>query len=463
MKIIIFILLCYSSILFAEANETLPLEKSMLENKNIWIKTYINNKSYKTIINNIVKIEQKIKKEKNTLLLNNLNSRLILNKSKLELYERNKSFESLLLYFKFEATEITMRDYIFKNSEKKLDKIIDEYILLKNKFYMAISILKNNFKKESDKKKQVLASDINYFEEFSENIDKTYINLIEARDELNEKYAQYKREKLQKHILTITIIGISYLVYKILSFLLLYIERKLNKDVNQNNYKKILSLLFFVLIFVFLVGRYIDDFIYMITFLSVVAAALTLALREVILNIAAAIYIFFSNMIRIGDRIMIQYETKHTIGDILDISLMKIKLNEIEDYSNVKEVRNVGRTTYIPNSYVFTKVFYNYSRKKDGLINDLIEFEFSPTSDFNEVENITQNILEELGIDHTITFTLNNLKTGVVGLISYKTNYKEASKIRGNISIKLFQAYSESININMKSSKLSTKLKSDEE
>jgi len=147
---------------------------------------------------------------------------------------------------------------------------------------------------------------------------------------------------------------------------------------------------------------------------------------------------------------MIQFETKHTIGDVLDISMMKIKLNEIEDYSNLKEIKNVGRTIYIPNSYVFTKVFYNYSRKKNGTINDLIEFEFTTDNDFENIEKVTHEVLSSLDIVYTLNFTLNNLKTGVLGVISYQTNYKKASKTRGIASIKLLQAYTLDANIKLK-------------
>lgn len=159
-------------------------------------------------------------------------------------------------------------------------------------------------------------------------------------------------------------------------------------------------------------------------------------------------------MIRIGDRVMVQFETKHTIGDITDISLMKIKLNEIDDYTNVKEVKSVGRTIYIPNSYVFTKVFYNYSRKKNGQVNDLIEFEFTIDNDFEKIENVTQEVMSSLGLEYKMTFTLNNLKTGVIGLLSYQTNYKDISKKRGLVSIKLLQAYTSHEEIKLKASKV---------
>jgi len=453
-KVILITLFCLH-ILYADKNETHVINNNIWDNNNIWIKVYSNNKNYNTIINNIVKIEQKIKKStKNQLLLDELNTRLEIQKSKLNLYERKKSFETILFEFKFEVPEITIREYILKNLLERLNKKIDKYVVFKNEFYKALSLI-NNYHK--NKKQSVSKLDVKYFKEYVESIEKIHINLLESRDELQSKYIQYSQDNLQKHITTSIIIVISYIIYKIISFFLFYIERTIHKDENQKNYKKILSILFFLTIFIFLVVRYLDDLIYIVTFLSVVAAALTIALREVILNLVASAYMFFSNMIRVGDRIMIQFETKHTIGDVTDMSLMKIKLNEIEDYTNVKEVKNVGRTIYIPNSYVFTKVFYNYSRKKDGLINDLIEFEFATDNDFKNIENVTNEIFSNLQLGHTMTFTLNNLKTGVIGLISYQTNYKTVSQTRGDVSIKLLQAYMIDGKIKLKSSKASVK------
>jgi small-conductance mechanosensitive channel len=199
-----------------------------------------------------------------------------------------------------------------------------------------------------------------------------------------------------------------------------------------------------------------------VTFLSVIAAALTIATREIILNIAGSIYIFFSNVIRVGDRVMVQFETKHTVGDIKDISLIKIKLQEVDDYTNLKEIRSVGRTIYIPNSYIFTKVFYNYSLKKNGIINDLIEFEFDINNDFDKIQQVTNELLNSLDIQHKLTFTLNSLKTGIIGVVSYETNYKDASKTRGELSINLLQEYKKHQDIKLKSSRKTVKSKEDD-
>ena len=240
-------------------------------------------------------------------------------------------------------------------------------------------------------------------------------------------------------------------------FVFFYIIRNKENQELEQNYRKILSLLFVVTILIFVVVRYMDDLLYIITFLGVVAAALTLATREIILNIAGAIYIFFSNVIRVGDRVMVQFETKHVVGDIVSISLIKMKLNEISDYSNIKDIKNVGRTIYIPNSYMFTKVFFNYSLKQNGIINDLIEFEFDKDNDFDLIEKSTLDILNTFSFPCTITFSLNNAKTAILGIISYQVNYKIATKKRGKVSIALLKEYTSNENIKLKSSVKSVK------
>ena len=434
----VFFILTLVVLVFGEQEEV-----NIWNSDNIWIKTYSNSKNYKIIINNIVKIESKINKAKNNpALIDELNQRLELQRSKLDLYEQNKGFDALLYPYKFDTPEVGFYEYISKKAQSDIEYKLERYIVLKNDFYLALSMLKNDYKKH--KNIYVTKKDLDYFEDFKENIDKTYLNLLDSKAELNERYREYKTHSLQKHLITIFVLFISYLIYKTFY----WVTRKTNRFITS---------VYLIFIVGFLVFRYIDDLLYFITFLSVAAAALTLALREVILNLAASVYILFSNVIRIGDRIMVQFETKHTIGDIVDISLMKIKLHEIDDYTNLKEVKNVGRTIYLPNSYIFTKVFYNYSRKKDGYINNLIEFEFSAQSDFDEIEKVTHEVMDALALSHTISFSLNNLKTGVVAMISYQTNYQMASKNRGEISIKLLRAYTNNEKIMLKAAKSATK------
>jgi len=456
----------------AYGNDNFIVEQKKIEvnlSKNIWIKTYQNYKNYNIVINNISKIDLKIKNLNNdSKQIEELNQKLSLYRSKLELYDKNNNFDNIIRQFKYEIPTITLRDFIFKNSKSKLNKNISKYVTLKNDFYLGMATIQNNYdnlkiSNLNSTKLKYIKNDLEYFNEYSENIEKTYLNLLESRDELHNKYDEYKDEVFTKHIVTLTIILGTYLIYKLASTVIFYLTQNKENYEEQKNYKKLLSLFFVFSIIIFIISRYIDDLLYIITFLSVVAAALTIAMREILLNIAGAIYIFFGSIIKVGDRVMVQFETKHTIGDIIDISLVKMKLNEVVDYTSLKEVKTVGRTIYIPNSYIFTKVFYNYSLKKNGTINDLMEFEFNSNSDFKIIEQVTSEVFIEFNIIHTITFNLNNLKTGIVGLISYQTNYKEASRNRGELSIRLLEEYNSHKDIKLKIAKVSTPKISDEE
>jgi len=415
---------------------------------NIWIKTYINNKNYTTIINNITIIEQKLQRKNNSLnKISKLQKKLNLYQSKLKLYQKDNSFDLILKRFKYTVREITMFDYIFKDSLAELDKLTQKYRVLEKDFYLAKSKIQSLYTVELKKNKHsssamALKEDLDYFIEYSENIEKIDHNLLETKEEILQKYQEYRDEVLIKHIFTITVILLAYILYKILYAFINYLSRKGTHYDEYKNYTKVLSTLFVIFIIIFLMIRYIDDLLYIVTFLSVIAAALTLASREIIISVAGGVYLFFSHMIRVGDRIMVQFGNRHTIGDVIDVTLFQIKLTELEDYNNLKDVKNMGRTVYIPNSYLFSHVFYNYSLKKHGMIRDLIELEFSPQSDFDKIEKITKVIFDDIGVEHTISFTLNALKTGIIAKISYQTNYKDASKNGGKIMIRLLKELS---------------------
>ena len=470
MKIFLFLTIFFYN-LYGNIEINNTTEKAIItsHSKNIWIKTYQNYKNYNIVINNISKTDLKIKNTvDNPKQFEDLTKKLSIYKSKLELYDKNNNFDNIIRKFKYDTPNITLRDFIFKNSESKLKLNISKYITLKNDFYLAIATLQHNYNNAilsnpHDPKIKFLKDDLDYFNEYTENIEKIYQNLLESKIDLDKKYNEYQNDIFTKHIITLLIIVITYIIYKLLSSTIFYLTRNKENFEDQKNYKKLLSFLFIFSMLIFVLIRYIDDIIYIITFLSVVAAALTIAMREILLNIAGAIYIFFGSILKVGDRIMVQFETKHTIGDITDISLIKIKLNEVEDYTNLKEVKNVGRTIYIPNSYIFTKVFYNYSLKKNGIVNELLEFEFDSNSDFKILEEITNTVFSQLKLSYKILFNLNSTKTGIIAMISYQTNYKEASKNRSILSIKLLEEYNKNTLIKLKGSKISSKKGDDEE
>ncbi len=425
--------------------------------RNVWMKVYLNNKNYNTIINNITVTERKLANKNNPLgVLEDLQQKLNLYKSKLSFYKKDSNFDVILRPYKYTLGDITIYDFLFKESLNDVEKLLYKFSRLKKDFYLAKAKLNDHYLQEKKKKSKTLQSikeDLEYFIEYSDNVEKVHHDLIDTKEEVVTKYQEYKVEVFTQHLMTLAILFMLYLLYRFICAIVNYLSFRSKEPENYKSYRKILSTLFVSFMMIFLAIRYIDDLAYMLTFLGVVAAALTLAAREIIMSIAGGIYLFFSHMIRVGDRIMVQYGNRHTIGDVVDVTMFQIKLHEVEDYNSIKDVKSLGRTVYIPNSYLFTNVFYNYSLKNHGLIKDLIELEFKPESDFDKIEKIIHAILDDMGMDHGITFTLNALKTGIIAQISYQTNYKEASKNRGKITIRLYKEFSNYDDIEIKQAK----------
>lgn len=92
-----------------------------------------------------------------------------------------------------------------------------------------------------------------------------------------------------------------------------------------------------------------------ITIISFVSAGITIAIRDVILNLFAAIFIKTKRPFKIEDRI----EIDGVKGDVVVINALSFKLLEVGDRINGEQ--SSGLIVNIPNSYVFSKTLKNYT------------------------------------------------------------------------------------------------------
>jgi len=111
-----------------DSKKVIEIKKIEKTPNNIWLKTYKNYKKYNTILININKIEQEVERNKRNInKVQELTSKLSINKSKLSLYEKNQNFNDLLKNYKFEIIDITIYDYLFNVSSNELQKKITKY------------------------------------------------------------------------------------------------------------------------------------------------------------------------------------------------------------------------------------------------------------------------------------------------------------------------------------------------
>ncbi len=126
------------------------------------------------------------------------------------------------------------------------------------------------------------------------------------------------------------------------------------------------------------------------TYFGLVSAGLAIALKDLVINIAAWFFILVRRPFEVGDRI----EIDHVAGDVIDQRLFQFTLMEIGNW--VHGEQSTGRIIHIPNQHVFLQPLANYTKGFMYIWNEitvLITFE----SDWEKAKQL----LKEVSITHS--------------------------------------------------------------
>ena len=159
----------------------------------------------------------------------------------------------------------------------------------------------------------------------------------------------------QEYIFLFILSILAFLIIRLISFFFKKIFEMLGGKRGYVYYQRtdiILNLICFVIIFI-LWDSYLSN---IITVISFVSAALTLALREVIFNFFAGIYIRAKKPFDIDDRI----EFKNIKGDVIAIRRFNFEVLEVGNTVNADQ--STGRVVNVPNSVALTEPIINYAK-----------------------------------------------------------------------------------------------------
>jgi len=143
------------------------------------------------------------------------------------------------------------------------------------------------------------------------------------------------------------------------------------------------SLNFITLVFIW--GSEIESFA---TFIGLIAAALTIALKDLFVNFAGWTFILIRKPFQLGDRIQIGENR----GDVIDIRVFQFTINEIGNWVDADQ--STGRIIHIPNGKVFTEPQANYNQGFSHIwheVNVLITFE----SDWKKAKELLTEIVNK--------------------------------------------------------------------
>ena len=216
----------------------------------------------------------------------------------------------------------------------------------------------------------------------------------------------------------------------------------------------ILTAISFILVFL-LWGEKLSG---LITFISLISAGLTIAVREIIFNFFAGMYINITRPFEIEDRI----EIDDVMGDVISKHALGFEILEIG--KRVYGEQSTGRIIHIPNSYIFTKTLKNYT-KVFKYIWDEIKVDITLDADIKKTEEILYEIvfdnetLKEIpkkmedAVDEAILeyrIYYNNLdpiiyikieRSHIEMYIRYLVNPKKARDVQNEINMRIMEEY----------------------
>ena len=411
MKYSVFLSLFMLLMLHAEQNvesytERLQRIDSTIDNiDSIWLKRFENFKSYHNVLKEIQELE-KLGIESplapyQTHRLETLHKQQAL----LEQY-RNKPFGELLdrpvlenpptltnPFGIFEALSFIKHIGLLKSNLQKHKYELDKIISIMSK---KIEILNEIQNIESNKKYKSMLDEVS--EEMLEL--QSARNILDTTIEVFDKDADYIETNLETQIkgqiLKLVYIVIAIVFSIVIAFAFKLLARKYilhherayttNKVINVIN----ITVIFFILLF-----AYIDNATYAVAFVGFASAGLAIAMKDMFMSTLGWLVIVVGGSIHVGDRIRVKKDNDVFIGDVLDISMLRITIYEDITLTAYTDNHRAGRIIFIPNNYIFTNLISNYTYGDLTNIWDSVEVRITFSSNISKAREIALEIATE--------------------------------------------------------------------
>ena len=143
-----------------------------------------------------------------------------------------------------------------------------------------------------------------------------------------------------------------------------------------------------IFVFILLWAKYLKAFVPIISFIS---AGFTIALRDVIANLFAGIYIKMFKPFNVEDRI----EINNYKGDVVNINAMNFELLEVDNSDFTGQ--STGVITHVPNSTIFGHPLRNYDKAFKYIWNE-IEVNVPLDYDMEKVRKTLYKIINKNGV-----------------------------------------------------------------
>lgn len=396
------------------------IEEKIAKEK-VWMKSYASYMTSLDIRSKLEKIKQRIKylkKEGRTISeLDEVNA--LISKEKIlasqieKLKEKGTApFSKLLTPPEIEETlEITNPLEIFTGISliKTQNAYLNDYISRKEELSELIVLLRRENAIYEDIKKIDLEN--KYLE--NSNLKQKQLKRFEtALDTMSVTAEVYQKrleiievninKDIEKQVYRLVNIGIIILVLFLFFFLLKLIVKKYITD-NERFYmaNKIITFANVTFIIIIIFFNYIENVSYLVTILGFASAGIAIAMKDWFMSILGWLVIVFGGSIHVGDRIRVLMDGTEYVGDVMDISLLRMTVFEDITLTSVSVNRRAGRIVFIPNNYIFTRMIANYAHHSLKTVWDGVHITVTFDSNHKKAMHIAKEVAKKYSKGYT--------------------------------------------------------------
>ena len=385
---------------------------------NIWIKKYENYKTYYKIKRELDQIEKKIRyykhKRKYAKKVQELQAKKETLQNQLELlkeYQESPFMEVIRppktpnppkIQNPFDI--ISAFSYIKQlNSSKEyyLQKLADmesALDLLNKKYQIYKEMVQISPDSVSKEKLQSLKQEIKNFEN-SLKIAKETLGVYQRKIEENILKTTEEIKIQGGKAIRIAAIIVAIIIF---SLLIKWIIRRYIQD-NQRAYmaNKLINFSIALVIILILLFSYIENVSYLVTILGFASAGIAIAMKDMFMSLLGWMVIVLGGSIHVGDRIKVKKNGLVYVGDVVDISLLRITI--LEDVTLTSYLHNIrsGRVIFIPNNYIFTDLIANYTHAGLKTVWDNINFNITFDSNHKKAAHIAKEMARKYAKGYT--------------------------------------------------------------
>ncbi|MEA2111637.1 MAG: mechanosensitive ion channel [Campylobacterota bacterium] len=406
--------------LIAQYIENLAVVDAELEKDSIWLKKYSSYVTYIEVKKDLVVLQEKIDNltksgdsiEDSATIDSFLAKKKVLN-DQLELLKGHGKtpFASLL-----KPEEIAESPVIENPLEifaaisfiKRLHEMYSSYVSREDELRTLIVHLRDKAKNYEKLLSLNALEDVKKLTSTKKQLEKfkRTLETLELTDELYKKRIESIEIEIDKkiEIQLIELVNIAIVILILLSifFLLKFFAKKYILD-NERYYmaNKIINFANVILIILVLLFTYIDNAGYLVTVLGFASAGIAIAMKDWFMSILGWLVIVLGGSIHVGDRVRVDKDGMLYVGDVLDISLLRITILEDITLTTYLSNRRAGRIIFIPNNYVFTTMIANYSHASLKTVWDGIDIVITFDSNHKKAAHIAKEVARKYSKGYT--------------------------------------------------------------